>query len=220
MRGVCGASPPHTHACSRLVHCARLLAQRVAQQLHEAFDIDPAECLSVSAKTGAGEGAARWVDDFCRQTRRPPPQHTPLFPPPQGWACPRCSPRSWSASPPRWGTPLPTCACSCSMPTTMSTGERLGACMQQHVLGVSTAVHVTLDSHADAPPAAPPPSRGVVCLVEVLDGSVQKGDKITAASTGARRRPHAGTERSRGSPTLPRVRLTCRLPLFAHVCCL
>ena len=26
--------------------------------------------------------------------------------------------------------------------------------------------------------------RGVVCLVEVLDGRVQKGDKITAASTG------------------------------------
>ena len=27
--------------------------------------------------------------------------------------------------------------------------------------------------------------RGVVCLVEVLDGRVQKGDRITAASTGA-----------------------------------
>lgn len=26
--------------------------------------------------------------------------------------------------------------------------------------------------------------RGVVCLVEVLDGRVQKGDRITAASTG------------------------------------
>lgn len=42
----------------------------------------------------------------------------------------------------------------------------------------------------DAPPGLLPRAsllwpRGVVCLVEVLDGRVQKGDRITAASTGA-----------------------------------
>jgi hypothetical protein len=39
-------------------------AQRVAQQLQDAFDIEPAECLHVSAKTGklgSRSGTGRWL---------------------------------------------------------------------------------------------------------------------------------------------------------------
>ncbi|PSC76214.1 translation factor GUF1 mitochondrial isoform X1 isoform B [Micractinium conductrix] len=88
---------------------------RVAQQLKDAFDIEPAECLRVSAKTGMGLGSVL-------------PAVVQRIPPPQG--------------------------------------EPSGELRM-----------LLFDAYHDE-------YRGVVCLVEVLDGRVQKGDKITAASTG------------------------------------
>ncbi|EFN57155.1 hypothetical protein CHLNCDRAFT_56093 [Chlorella variabilis] len=89
--------------------------QRVAQQLKDAFDIEPEECLRVSAKTGLGlEAVLPAVVE-----RVPPPRGDP------------------------------------------SADLRM----------------LLFDAYHDE-------YRGVVCLVEVLDGRVQKGDKITAASTG------------------------------------
>ncbi|KAI3434957.1 hypothetical protein D9Q98_003011 [Chlorella vulgaris] len=89
--------------------------QRVAQQMKDAFDIEPSECLKVSAKTGLG---LQTVLEAVVQ-RIPPPQGNP-------------------------------------------TGDlRM----------------LLFDAYHDE-------YRGVVCLVEVLDGRVQKGEKITSVATG------------------------------------
>ncbi|KAL4425285.1 hypothetical protein ABPG75_009301 [Micractinium tetrahymenae] len=88
---------------------------RVAQQLKDAFDIEPPECLRVSAKTGLGLCAVL-------------PAVVERIPPPVG------SPDG---------------------------DLRM----------------LLFDAYHDE-------YRGVVCLVEVLDGRVQKGDRITAASSG------------------------------------
>lgn len=49
----------------------------------------------------------------------------------------------------------------------------------------SCSVILTLVPSAHSPVWHMPCCRGVVCLVELLDGRVQKGDRITSAATGA-----------------------------------
>jgi hypothetical protein len=53
---VCMVAGLQTDSLACLPGCAMLccaVMQRVAQQLKDAFDIEPADCLKVSAKTGA-----------------------------------------------------------------------------------------------------------------------------------------------------------------------
>lgn len=94
------------------------------------------------------------------------------------------------------------------MPTMTSTGEQhethqfVSGCRSSSAAAAATCCRCAADAAPTGLPSAQllllptcwqptfgPPGwhvccRGVVCLVEVKDGRVQKGDKITAASTG------------------------------------
>lgn len=194
--------------------------QRVARQLQDAFDIEPAECLHVSAKTGrlgshGGMAGGPWLE--CQQHAAPALPASPfpdalthlarfqnfIFPNPAGLGLEAVLPAVIERVPPPRGNPrgdlrmllfdayhdeyrwagcsggtscLPLPLPAAWLPATAAPSFR------RHTAPARCAAWLGLNFGGVVPPFWP--RSGVVCLVEVIDGLVQKGDRITAAATG------------------------------------